>query len=224
MPLQNRVNPRGQLLADPSRACLLMGNRGILHDEHKRIVRSWVGKAWLTCRLEFGNLKRKEVFRRGSYSELFFLDEATAFSAGHRPCAYCQRKRFKRFKEVWLRANRPAMNEATSINEIDRQLHTERVRRGGEKITYLALLSTLPSGTFVEHAGEAKLWRNGRLQRWSLTGYAAPEIPQNPSQELTVLTPRSVVRMFEAGFNPGVYGDAHPPDVADHCEAADRKR
>lgn len=82
-----------------------MGNRGILHDDGNRIVRPWAHKAWVTCLLEFNGVKRPKPFSPGNYSELFFMDEATAFAAGHRPCAHCQRARHREFKDSWVRAN-----------------------------------------------------------------------------------------------------------------------
>ncbi len=96
-PLQNRVDPWGYLRATSARGSL-MGNRGILHNQEKRIVRPWAHKAWIACLLSYGSVRRA-VFAPGNYSELFFLDEATALSAGHRPCGQCQRERYRLFKE-----------------------------------------------------------------------------------------------------------------------------
>jgi len=132
-----------------------MGNRGILHDEHDKIVRQWATTAWLTCVLSFDRLTPRKPFSTGTYSELFFLDEATAMAAGHRPCRYCQRERFDAFKAGWLSANpSPSLQ---LISEIDRIVHTERVTPDRKKRTFEAVLCTLPVGTFIEHEGKAHL-------------------------------------------------------------------
>lgn len=104
MTLQNRVDPSGRLCAVQSRG-MLMGNRGILHNDRNEIIKPRAHKAWVTCLLEYKGIKRPKPFSKGSYSELFFLDEATAFAAGHLPCAYCQRARHLAFKASWVRAN-----------------------------------------------------------------------------------------------------------------------
>lgn len=118
--LQNRVDPWGALCATASRGTL-MGNRGILHDDRNRIVRPWAHRAWVTCLLEFNGIKRSRPFSPGNYSELFFIDEATAFSAGHRPCAHCQRLRHREFKDAWVRANvAEEFRAATLMPDVDK--------------------------------------------------------------------------------------------------------
>ena len=135
MPLQNRVDPWGQLRAVPARGSLL-GNRGILHNQAQEIVTSWRTKAWITCQLVWKG-RRRIVMRPGSYTELFFLDEATAFAAGHRPCAECRRGRFTEFKAAWLAANPGVTSSATPpMAEIDKVLHAERMRKGGGEVIY----------------------------------------------------------------------------------------
>lgn len=130
MPLQNLVDPWGRLHAVEARGTLL-GKRGILHNAQKEIIATSARKGWVTCRLEFAGRKR-EVFSASSYSELFFLDEATAFSAGHRPCAECRRERYTEFKAAWVKANaRLARSANPPIAEIDKVMHAERALRGG---------------------------------------------------------------------------------------------
>lgn len=90
MPLQNRVTPTGAVIAAAGRGTF-MGNRGILHDDTGRIVRASRNRAWLICRLDFKG-RRRELMRPGTYTELFFLDEAVALAAGHRPCGECRRE------------------------------------------------------------------------------------------------------------------------------------
>ena len=117
MPLQNRVTPLGELIADPARG-LVYGNRGCLHDAEGTIRRRFQVKRWIACRLEFKGRRRVEKLRPGRYTELFFLDEATAFAAGHRPCAECRRADYVRFLEL------VGESRATAIDE---RLHVERL-------------------------------------------------------------------------------------------------
>ncbi len=205
MPYQNRVDPFGQLHAVEARGGW-MGNRGILHNERGHIVAQWRLKRWLICTLSFRGRSR-EVFTPRRYSELFFLDEATAFSAGHRPCAECRRKRFNEFCAAWHEAN-PKLLKARILraDDLDRQLHEERALRGGGKQFYESTLESLPSGTFVNRSGVAYLLWNGALYPWSFRGYQAP-IPKPMSSEVVeVLTPPSIVSAFRNGLVPQVHG------------------
>ena len=183
-----------------------MGNRGILHDDANRIIRPWAHKAWVTCLLEFKGIKRARPFSKGNYSELFFIDEATAFAAGHRPCAYCQRQRHLAFKEAWLGANVAQESRAgMSMKEIDAMLHAERAVRGGRKVTYDAMLHELPGGVIFEYEQRAYLVsRQGRYLPWSFGGYAESRDIE-PTAVVKVLTPRSIVQAFERGFSPLVH-------------------
>ena len=218
MPLRNRVDPWGRLHAVEARGTLL-GNRGILHNAQKEIVTQWKGKGWVTCRLQFEGRKR-EVFSARSYSELFFLDEATAFSAGHRPCATCRRERYNEFKSAWVKANPGLVRSANPpIVEIDKVMHAERALRGGGKVTFDAPLGDLPPGTFVELGGEAVLvWRGGFL-RWSFAGYNGAPLPSAPSTPVRVLTPISIVHVFRSGFVPTVHVSAESRQLAGKSES-----
>jgi hypothetical protein len=208
MPLQNRVDPWGQLHAVSARGTLL-GNRGIIHNHAQTIVAQWRTKAWITCRLSWKGWRRT-VMRPGSWTELFFLDEATAFAAGHRPCAYCRRARFNEFKTAWLDANPMTTSSATPhIDKIDYILHTERTQKGGKKVTYEEKLNTLPDGTMIELDAVAYVvWRQ-QLLRWSFNGYEQSELPWLSIQTVRVLTPASIVRMFRKGFQPDVHESVH---------------
>jgi hypothetical protein len=121
MPLQNRVTPFGELIADPARG-LVYGNRGYLHDVDGRIHRRSAGTRWIACRLRFRDWHRTPLLQPGRFTELFFLDEATAFAAGHRPCALCRREDYVRFTTIW-RSMHPAQVGADAM---DAQLHAER--------------------------------------------------------------------------------------------------
>lgn len=210
MPLQNRVDPWSRLIAVPDRGAWL-GNRGVLHNEQKQIVAPWRHKTWVTCQLEFRGRKRV-VFGKGTYSELFFLDEATALSAGHRPCGECRRERYVAFKEYWCAANRPGKSPSgVPVSDIDQQLHAERAVRGGGKVTHRSRFDALPDGAFIEWNENALLVWGEHLHRWSPGGYSVADglLPSN-EEEVIVLTPASVVETLRRGFQPQVH-----PSVAD---------
>ena len=122
MPLQNRVNPFGMIVADVARGTL-MGNRGCLHDDGDRPLRQYQSRRWIICVLDFKGRKRTPM-PPGQYTSLFFLDEATALAAGHRPCAECQRERFTYFRQHWAAAN-PGLAGSLmpSVETIDAALH-----------------------------------------------------------------------------------------------------
>jgi hypothetical protein len=203
MPFQNRVDPLGRLVATPERGTL-MGNRGVLHDESRRIVAAWRTKRWITCVLEFRGRKR-EVFTPRRYSELFFLDEATSLAAGHRPCSECRRARYEEFRAAWAAANGTAGRALA--DDMDAVIHAERVERGGGKKTHDAPRSALPEGAFVEHDGRAYLIRGGRLLPWSFAGYG-PARDVESATMVRVLTPASIARTIRAGFVPQVHPSA----------------
>jgi hypothetical protein len=199
MPLQNRVDPYGQLHAVEARGAF-MGNRGILHNAERHVIAAWRSPRWITCALDFKG-RRREVFAPHRYSELFFLDEATSLAAGHRPCAECRRNRFKEFCAFWAAGNADhVVSQTLSADTIDRVLHSERVRNGGGKQTYQAVLSTLP-------AGSAYLIWAGKLRPWSFAGYG-PAASVLPATEVAVLTPRSIVQAIRPGFVPQVHESA----------------
>ena len=207
MPYQNRVDPFGQFHAIKARGAW-MGNRGILHNEAGQILVQWRLKRWITCTLNFKG-RRREIFTPHRYSELFFLDEATAFSAGHRPCAECRRERYKEFCIAWSAAN-PDLSKGNvrGADDIDRQLHLERAVRGGGKQSYESNLAALPSGTFIDRSGVTHLLWNGNLHQWTFDGYGLPISNSAPSEKVRVLTPASIVSTFKVGFVPQVHESA----------------
>lgn len=185
-----------------------MGNRGILHNANNEIVRPWAHKSWVTCLLSYKNIKRPKPFSTGNYSELFFLDEATAFAAGHRPCSHCQRERSKLFKAAWLDANIPrAENLNISLPKLDAQLHEERALRGGMKITYQESLSSLPKGAMFSHNGVFFLVGENGYLPWAFSGYGSA-VKLHPTTMVSVLTPKSIVATFTNGFQPHLHPSA----------------
>ena len=149
MPLQNRVTPTGDIVASDVRGTL-MGIRGILHDPETRTLRKarWTHQAWVCCRLEF-LARHRTIMGSGTYTELFFLDEATALAAGHRPCRTCRPAEYDAFKSAWLAGNPVADGGFVPIKAIDRQLHRERVTRQRRQVRFEAPLECLPYGVMV---------------------------------------------------------------------------
>jgi hypothetical protein len=189
VPLRNRVTPYGEIVAIPERGTL-MGNRGLLHADDGEHKREWQARRWIACELEFKGRKRP-LRQPGQYTELFFLDEATALAAGHRPCAECRREAFNRWKAAWPHG-------ATKVDPMDRVLHASRLD-GRAKRTYEAALGELPDGVIVERSGAPHLWAAGALRRWSARGYGAAE-PAPPGERVSVLTPAATVATIAAGY------------------------
>jgi hypothetical protein len=155
VPLQNRITPLGELVVDPARG-LVYGNRGCLHDADGRIRRRWATRRWIACRLEFKDWHRSPLMQPGKFTELFFLDEATAFAAGHRPCALCRRADYDRFLGL--------LGE-TGADAVDLRLHGQRLHH------HEARFGELPDGAFVLHEGEPHLVLGAELLRWTPGGY-----------------------------------------------------
>lgn len=204
-PLQNRVTPFGDIIATHERG-LFMGNRGgCFHDDAKELTRRrWVSQQWITC-LTSCRGRWREVMAPRRYTELFFLDEAVAFAAGHRPCAECRRGDFNRFRSAFIQGNPHLAGGPPRAGELDAVLHRERVGPAGSKRTCEATLGELPAGVFVTFDGaEAWLVLDGSLYRWSAGGYAERRTG-SPGERVAVLTPMSVVRAFAAGYVPQVH-------------------
>jgi hypothetical protein len=193
MPHRNRVDPFGDLVADPARGTLY-GNRGVLHADDGTIARRHTSeRRWIYCRLEFKG-RRRELLQPGRYTELFFLDEPTALAAGHRPCAECMHDRYNEFRAAWS-------PDPISAPELDAALQAERLTPAGERATWHSRLGGLPDGTMVAAGGTAFLLREGALRRWSFSGYGEP-VPIEPKRAFEVLTPPSTVSVLRAGFVP----------------------
>jgi hypothetical protein len=197
MPLQNRVTPTGDIIATPHRG-MFTGNRGIIHDPATRTLlkKRWSSPAWITCLCEFRGWRRPVMARR-SWTELFFLDEATAFAAGHRPCFFCRRDDATRFRTAWETGNGASKLTAKAM---DAQLHQERLDHGRKRLHALPVpLAKLPDGAMVQQGEESFLAMRGRALLWSLAGYARVERePESPM----LLTPPSTLRALCAGYQP----------------------
>jgi hypothetical protein len=203
MPLQNRVTPTGDIIVTPHRG-LFTGNRGIIHDPATKTLlrKRWSTPAWLTCVCEFRG-RWREVMGGRSWTELFFLDEATAFAAGHRPCFYCRREDANRFRAAWQAGNGVGHRRA---NEIDAVLHRERLAGGKKRLHALpAPLEKLPDGAMVQQGTESFLIAAGRALLWSPAGYSKVDGALNDAM---LLTPPSTLRALSAGYRPMLHPSA----------------
>ncbi len=213
MPLQNRVTPTGDIIATPARGALF-GNRGGCFHNHDRTLQSrhWASKQWLCCVLDFKG-RRRRMMQPGRYTELFFLDEATALAAGHRPCFECRRADATRFAELWLaahggeekygRASAPAMDDI---------LHRARIHAGGERRQRTTTTDNLPDGVFIRLAGDARphLIVGDNLFPWSPEGYGPPaQRPLAPILSAAeILTPLPTIAVIARGYRPMVHATA----------------
>jgi hypothetical protein len=208
-PLRNRVTPTGEIIATPHRGTL-MGNRGVIHDGRGEIVRPFRVKRWIACRLEFKG-RRRELLRPGRWTELFFLDEATALAAGHRPCAECRREDYRRWQAAWAAA---FPGEATSADAMDERLHADRL--GPRPLAAQAprgaagpppAAAGLSPGIFVALDGASWLVTDDGLREWTPGGYGARRARADGS--LRLVTPASTAAVIAAGYAPALHPSAH---------------
>ena len=203
MPLQNRVTPSGEIIATPHRG-MFTGNRGIIHDPATKTLlrKRWSSPAWIICVCEFRGWRRQVMATR-SWTELFFLDEATALAAGHRPCFFCRREDANRFRSAWQHGNGVASIRA---REIDAVLHRERLDRGRKRLHPLpAPWAELPDGAMLHSGSESYLIVQGRALLWSSAGYVAT---REPIDAIMLLTPPSTLRALQAGYRPLLHPSA----------------
>jgi hypothetical protein len=202
MPLRNRVTPFGEIVAVAGRGTL-MGNRGILHNAEGKLVRDSQVRRWIACRLEFRG-RHRQVLQPHSWTELFFLDEATALAVGHRPCAECRHPDFVRFQAAWRRVH-PAMPNSADV--MDQVLHAERRLGPWLKRTHTARCDALPDGSYVALEGQAWLVLGAELLAWSAEGYRQRRL-RPMTAELVLLTPPSIVDVLRAGYRAGLHPSA----------------
>lgn len=190
---QNRVDPFGTLHAVPQRGGW-MGNRGCLHDAQGRIRRDHATRRWITCRTAFRG-RARALLQPGRYTELFFLDEATAYAAGHRPCAECRHADWTRFRDLWAEVFGDRDAKA-----IDRRLHAARLDAGSlshrRRLVPLPV-DQVPVGAMIAREGAAVLRAAGGWWRWGFAGYAPMAAPAGP---VTLLTPEPLARLMALGL------------------------
>lgn len=203
MPLQNRVLPTGEIVAIAARG-QLTGNRGIIHGPDRVLgPRRWSHHAWICCTLDWQS-RTREVMTGRNWTELFFLDEAVAFAAGHRPCGYCRRAAYQSFVAAWERQ----AGARPSAKQMDKNLHAARIiPRQRTQQTYQADLSDLPAGAMIMQDGHPHLLGTDHMQAYRPTGYM-PAIDRPRAGTTEVLTPRPTVAVLQAGYDLAVHPTA----------------
>ena len=200
MALQNRVTPWGEIVAVPERG-MFTGNRGVLHDGHRTIRRRWVGRRWIVCVCEWKG-RRRVVMTPGRWTELFFLDEATALAAGHRPCFFCRRGDAEAFRLAWAAGNGGG---APRAGEMDAVLHRERLEGRGKRVhAFDGAWDELPDGVMVAAGEDAFVVAAGAAWRWTAGGYQTAR----GARPTSLLTPLSTVRAIRAGYRPTLHSSA----------------
>jgi hypothetical protein len=176
---------------------------GAIHNQNREIVRQYASKRWITCLLEFKG-RQRTVMSAGRYTELFFLDEAVALAAGHRPCAECRRDRFNAFKEAWARSRGLNRGDVPLADQIDTELHRARIDSRKGKVTYQGSLDSMPDGCFVHIEGSSYLVWGDALYMWSPEGYMKKQHRPN-DLTVTILTPEPLVRCIRQGYRPEIH-------------------
>jgi hypothetical protein len=207
-PLQNRVTPDGEIVAVAARGTL-MGNRGCLHRADRTLgAARWRSKLWICCVLDWRGRSR-DPMPPGRWTALFFLDEATALAAGHRPCGYCRRPEYLAYAEAWRAAR--GLAEPPRAGEMDARLHAERVDpRSRRQRTHRAAPAGLPDGVMIRHDGGPGLLSGGLVRPWSFDGYLPP-VALRAGAAVEVLTPPSSVAALAAGYVPLLHPTAGAP-------------
>lgn len=206
MPQRNRATPQQEVIADPARG-LVYANRGVLVDAHGEIRRRWSARRWIACRLEFKGRRRRPLMAPGRYTELFFLDEATAFAAGHRPCGECRHEDYRRFCAIWRRLH-PGQIGADAI---DAQLHGERVDPDTrEQRRHPMAFGDLPDGSFVLCDERPWLVLGDELLEWTPAGYVGQRRARPLGETAVALTPPSLVEVLRSGWAPATVPFLHP--------------
>ncbi len=201
MTLQNRVLPTGDIVAIPARGTFT-GNRGVLHDDQRRLgTARWRHKAWIVCALHFKDIQRVPM-TPNRWTELFFLDEAVALAAGHRPCAYCRRSAYNAYRDAWARAT----GDAPRAPQMDTALHAARVTRDRRQIRHQAMAHTLPDGTLALWDNAPHLFQGNAVYRYTPQGYSIAL--DRPQGQVDVLTPRPTVAALAAGYAPQLHQSA----------------
>lgn len=203
MPLRNRVDPWGDLHAVPSRG-IFTGNRGCLVDDRGEIVRHHLGDLWIICLTSYRGWK-KSLTKPGSWTPLFFFDEAVALAAGHRPCGLCRRQDYDAYRSAI--ANAEGLATSPSAPELNRRLADERLRpgrgisRARDRKTWAAEIANLPDGTIIVDDGKALLLAEAMMLTFSFDGWTNPR-PRSPVDLVRVLTPPTSVSALRGGYRP----------------------
>jgi hypothetical protein len=212
MPLQNRCNPFGELVATPARGTM-MGNRGGKFHRDNRTLgkRRWSSRHWICCDIHYKNKQHEAMGRY--YTSVFFLDEVTALAAGHRPCFFCRRKAAQRFLAL---AAPPLM-----ADDADRILHEQRFASRRQAVTQECAIATLPDGAMIAIDGTPYAVRGDRLLRWSFDGYNDAR-PRRAVQRAALVTPPLFVTILVNGFQPRWHDSARSAAIAPPAMSGDK--
>ena len=209
------MDPWGDLHAVAARG-LFTGNRGCVVDDHERVVRHHGSSLWITCVTEFRGW-RWPLARPRRWTPLFFLDDAVALAAGHRPCATCRRGAYSDYRDAVTRAVHAAAPLLGS--QLNQRLQAERHHRGrglvraGDRILWSAPFAELPDGTVVVAPdGSCRLVAASRLLRFSFDGWVDPT-PRPTAGQATVLTPPTSVAALAHGYPPALHASARGLDI-----------
>ena len=206
MPLQNRVTPEGDIVAVAQRGTMLGNRGGCFHGLDQNLkLRRFATRQWICCLLQFKNRRRHPLMQPGLYTELFFLDEATAWAAGHRPCFECRRADAVRFAELWNAVEQRTGRAAAP--DMDVRLHAERIDRYGRKVTSSGRFGDLPDGVMVRYKNQPGLVHRAQFLAWSFDGYR-PAIALAGDIVVEVLTPPTMVAIIRAGCQPMLHSTA----------------
>jgi len=197
MTLRNRVHPDGQITDTPMRGTFT-GNRGILHTADKVMGNAvWKHRAWICCTLDWQN-RRRPVMTGRNWTELFFLDEAVAMAAGHRPCAYCRRSNYNAFSNAW--------GAKLKAPQMDTTLHAARAIHGARRLqTHTADAAQLPAGSFIK-TNEISLLTTDAARPYTPNGYGPPK--PRPIGHITVLTSPPMLNVLRGGYAPTLHPSA----------------
>ncbi len=209
MALQNRVTALGDIVAHRARG-QMMGNRGgRIHKPDRTLSkRRWASDAWIICVLEFKQ-RHRCVMAANAYTELFFLDEVTALSAGHRPCFECRRKAANDFAGKW--GGIACLETRARAGDMDKQLHLERVEMQKTRKYPRRDISGLPNGTMILWQGQPTAIKANKLLPWTIEGYEKP-VTRPFRFDVEVLTPLCTVEVLNAGYQPLFHRSNHGPD------------
>ncbi|HUJ34155.1 MAG TPA: hypothetical protein VLW51_03025 [Solirubrobacteraceae bacterium] len=197
MPRHNRVTPLGEVIATPERG-LVYANRGCIHDETGAVRNRYPTKRWIACRLRFNDRRRVPLMAPGKFTELFFLDEATALAAGHRPCGECRHEDYEHLTTMWAELH-PGRSGADAIDEqLDAERRDPPTRR---RRFHEAPTGDLPDATFVLVENHPHLVLGKQLLRWSPAGYTS-RINRPAATTATVITPPSLVALLATDRTP----------------------
>lgn len=203
-PLQNRVLPTGEITADLARG-MFTGNRGHLPFAEGRLgVSRWKHPHWIICTLTHPKGRYHGPMPDRAWTPLFFLDEAVALAAGHRPCAYCRPKAYQHYKSCWAEAI-----GAAGHAEMDRCLHRSRVTRDRRQIRHTAEVTMLPDGAYLLWQDQPMMLWQGALWPYSTMGYGAPH--RCPTGTVSVLTPKPTLHVIRAGYRPEIHPSLNQP-------------